>query len=76
MQSKNANLNPELKFDRPEDVATSSDLTRSEKLELLRQWEQNATELQEAATEGMAGGEAALLQAVRQAISDVEKAKG
>jgi len=40
-------------FKRPEDVVTASDLTREQKIEILRRWEYDAREIQVADEEGM-----------------------
>lgn len=74
MTHDNSRLEPETEYAKPTDIVRSPFLTRAEKLDLLHQWEQNALQLQEAATEGMAGGETGTLQAVRRAIRDVEAA--
>jgi hypothetical protein len=40
-------------FKRPEDVVTARDLTRAQKIEILRRWEYDAREIQVADEEGM-----------------------
>ena len=40
-------------FKLPEDVVTASDLTREQKIEILRRWEYDAREIQVADEEGM-----------------------
>jgi hypothetical protein len=50
-------LDPAAHFDSPHSLAATEDLTREQKIELLRRWYHDAIELQVAAGEGMAGGE-------------------
>jgi len=50
---KKALTNPSAIFRQPQDVVERSDLTREQKIEILRRWEYDARELQVAEEEGM-----------------------
>ena len=62
-------VDPSKHFDKPSDVVEAEGVTRSQKLELLQQWQLDAHQLQEAAGEGMVGGESARLRAVNEALN-------
>jgi hypothetical protein len=64
---------PKAFFAEPNDIVAHPQLSREQKLALLRQWEQHARELSVAEGEGMAGGEENMLGRVELAISVVEK---
>lgn len=49
--------NPRAIFRRPQEVVESNDLSREQKIEVLRRWEYDARELQVADKEGMAPAE-------------------
>jgi hypothetical protein len=49
-----AMTNPSAVFRKPQDVVENSDLSREQKIEILRRWEYDARELQVADEEGMA----------------------
>ena len=68
-----AKLDPRAQFDSPMDVVRDDKLTRAQKREILDSWELDARELQTAADENMAGGEADRLAEVRQALRELEK---
>ena len=55
-------------FADPAALADSPHLSRAEKIDLLRRWEEDARELAVADDENMAGGEAQRLDAVREAL--------
>jgi len=63
-----AKLNPARVFDSPAAVATSTELTTAQKVEVLRQWEYDARELQVAAEENMGEGPGKLLDEVLAAL--------
>jgi hypothetical protein len=46
--------NPSLVFKRPHEVVENNDLSREQKIDVLRRWEYDARELQVADEEGMA----------------------
>mgnify|MGYP003700600449 FL=1 len=49
-------LDPESVFAQPEDVLTSDSLTREQKIEVLRRWSYDASEVAVAEEEGMKDG--------------------
>jgi|TARA_R100000005_G_scaffold95741_2_gene78487 radical SAM superfamily enzyme len=59
-----AMLDPGSVFDTPEEVATRPDLTLDQKIEILRRWAYDASELAVAEEEGMITGEQSLLARV------------
>jgi hypothetical protein len=77
---KKALTNPSTVFKEPQEVVETSDLSREQKIEVLRRWEYDARELQVADEEGMAPAEPqpvildAILNALRSlgATADVE----
>jgi hypothetical protein len=77
---KKAVINPSAIFDKPEEVVERNDLSREQKIEILRRWEYDARELQVADEEGMAPSDPqpvildAILNALRSlgAPADVE----
>jgi hypothetical protein len=62
-------LDPTSVFKTPEDVLKAQDLTREQKIEILRRWEYDARELQVADDESMTGGSNNLLQRVLESLS-------
>jgi hypothetical protein len=66
---KKAMLDPAGTFAEPMDIVAHQELTRSQKLRLLEQWEREARSLAVAEEEGMTGGEESMLSRVRHAIS-------
>jgi hypothetical protein len=65
---------PAAVFDTPESVL-AADLSRDQKIEILRRWEFDMRELLVAEEENMAGGESsALLSRVRQALQSLRVA--
>ena len=77
---KHALLNPSTVFGRPEEVVANKELTREQKIEILRRWEYDVRELQVADEESMTAPRPepitldAVLKALRQldAAADVE----
>ena len=59
---------PTCVFRRPEDVVQHPTLTRAQKIEILRRWVDDATELAVAENEGMGGGEAVGIDVVMAAL--------
>lgn len=51
---KKALIDPSAIFKKPQEIVETSDLSREQKIELLRRWEYDARELQVADEEGMA----------------------
>ena len=54
---KKARLDPGSVFTSPDEILDHRDLTREQKIDLLRRWAYDASELAVAEEEGMAGGE-------------------
>ena len=59
---------PKQHFSRPEDVLGAGSLNKQQKLEILKAWQMDATELQVATEENMGGGEQDLLDEVMAAL--------
>ena len=66
-----AKLDPTSVFANPEAVVENMDLTRDQKIEILRRWEYDASSLAVAEEEGMVGGEPLLLARVLSALDDL-----
>jgi hypothetical protein len=64
-----ATLNPARTFGRPMHVVQATDITRVEKIAILKAWEADERALQRAESEGMGGGEHAHLQMVQEALA-------
>jgi hypothetical protein len=63
-------------FPEPKDVVAHLQLSRDEKLAILRQWEQDALRLSTSESEGMGGGEESMLGRVEEAIAVLERSPG
>jgi hypothetical protein len=61
-------LDPGLVFKTPAEVLANNELTRAQKIEILRRWEYDVRELQVADEEGMEGPEPVTLDAVLDAL--------
>jgi hypothetical protein len=61
--------NPRSLFEEPIDVVAIADLTREDKLAILRAWEEDARSLSRSESEGMCGGEESMLGRVEHAIT-------
>ncbi len=68
MDFEQAKLNPARVFDSPGAVATHPALEPPQKIEILRQWEYDARELQVAAEENMGDGPGPLLDEILAAL--------
>ncbi|MFI5322737.1 MAG: hypothetical protein ACHQ6U_04215 [Thermodesulfobacteriota bacterium] len=66
-----AMLDPTSVFVKPEDVLKAADLSREQKVEVLRRWEYDARELEVAAEENMAGNNSDTLDSVLKALVDL-----
>ena len=64
---------PKAIFAEPQDVADNPQLSRDEKLAILRRWEQDALRLSASESEGMGGGEENMLGRVERAIQMVRE---
>ncbi len=67
-----AKENPTKVFDAPKEVV-AADIPHAAKTEILKNWEDEAHQLQAAADENMTGGEPSRIDEVRQAIDKLEK---
>jgi hypothetical protein len=61
---KKACLDPASVFDSPETVEQHPELSRHKKIEILRRWELDETNVDVAADEGMPGGDSKLLRRI------------
>ena len=62
---------PRAFFSEPRDVVAHPQLSREQKLAILREWEQDALRLSASESEGMGGGEESMLGRVESAIQTV-----
>lgn len=60
-------------FDAPSEIVAAPGLTKTQKLELLHSWEEDAVLMQQAEAENMAGGEPSRLTEVIEAINRLER---
>ena len=67
---------PQAFFAEPQNVADYSQLSREEKLAILRRWEQDALRLSASESEGMGGGEENMLGRVKLALQRVREDHG
>jgi hypothetical protein len=69
-------LDPQDVYKTPNDVLNDPDLTESQKIEVLRRWEYDASELSVAEEEGMAQADGIslyqVLQALHQLVPDID----
>ena len=68
MDLEKAKLNPAAVFKTPQELVSSQELSREQKLEILRRWEQDAMSMEVAEEEGMPGPQPKLLQPIRDAL--------
>jgi len=68
MDFEKAKLNPAAVFKSPQEVVSSQELSREQKIEILRQWEQEAMSMEVADDESMTGPQPKLLQPIRDAL--------
>jgi hypothetical protein len=64
-------VDPGLVFKTPGEVVASNELSREQKIEILRRWEYDVRELQVAEEEGMEGPQPVTLDAVLRALSSL-----
>lgn len=72
MNLEQAMLDPSSVFASPAAVCDASELTRAQKIEILRRWEYDARELQVATEENMGGGPAGRLDQVLAALHQLD----
>jgi hypothetical protein len=68
MDFEKAKLNPAAVFKSPQEVVSSQELSRDQKIEILQQWEQDARLMEVAEEENMPGPQSKLLQPIRAAL--------
>jgi len=68
MDFEKAKLNAAAVFKSPQEVASSQELSREQKIEILQRWEQEAMSMEVAEEEGMPGPQPKLLQPIRDAL--------
>jgi hypothetical protein len=66
-------LNPAIVFKTPEEVLKSDELSREQKIEILRRWEFDARELQVAEEENMIGTNADILGQIMRALLQLDE---
>lgn len=67
-----AMISPTAVFARPSEVLRHNELSRAQKIEILKRWELDARALQRATDESMAGGEPPDLDAVNAALLELD----
>jgi hypothetical protein len=68
MDFEKAKLNPAAIFKSPQEVVSRQELSREQKIEILRRWEQDARLMEVAEEESMPGPQPKLLQPIRDAL--------
>jgi hypothetical protein len=68
MDFEKAKLNPAAVFKSPQEVVSSQELSREQKIDILRRWEQDARLMEVAEEESMPGPQPKLLQPIRDAL--------
>lgn len=58
-------------FDTPDELVSSDDLTLSEKIKILRKWEEDAHQMAVASEEGMNDGEPSMLHSIKMRLSEL-----
>lgn len=66
-----AATSPASVFDRPSEVLIANELSRDQKIEILKRWESDAQALQRATDENMSGGEQPPLDEINKALSQL-----
>ncbi|HZA53594.1 MAG TPA: hypothetical protein VE616_05025 [Candidatus Udaeobacter sp.] len=68
VEFEKALLDPGLAFKTPEEVLKRNDLSRDQKIKILRQWEYDVREMQVADDENMTGPQPVAIGAIRDAL--------
>lgn len=68
MDFEKAILDPSSEFTCPEDVLNQQNITREQKIKILRRWEYDARELEVAEEENMGGGPPSMLSDILTAL--------
>jgi len=71
IELKKALLDPASTFADPEEVRDHPELTKAQKIEVLRRWEYEESEVAVAEEEGMVGGKPPILQRVLVALEEL-----
>ena len=71
IEFEKARLDPGSVFTSPEELCDYPGLTREQKIEILRRWAYDASELAVAEEEGMVGGEPSLVARVLSALNSL-----
>jgi len=66
-------LDPASVFKTPEEILTSDELSRKQKIEILRRWEYDARELQVAEEENMIGTNSDILGEIMRALLSLDE---
>ncbi len=66
-------LNPASVFETPDDVLEAEELSREQKIDILRRWEYDARELQVADEENMIGTNADMLGQIMRALLQLDE---
>lgn len=69
-------LDPASVFETPEEILERTDLSREQKIEILRRWEYDATEVAVAEEEGMVGDKPLMLRRVVLALEQLTGGPG
>jgi hypothetical protein len=68
MDFEKAKLDPAAIFKSPQEVVSNQELSREQKIEILKQWEQDARLMEVAEEENMPGPQPKMLQPIRDAL--------
>ena len=68
MKFEEAKLNPASNFKTPQDVVSHTELSRDQKIEILKRWEEDARLMEVADEEGMPGPQPKMLQSISEAL--------
>ena len=68
MDFEKAKLNPAAVFKNPQEVVSTQELSRQQKIEILQRWEEDARSMEVADEESMPGPQPKLLQPIRDAL--------
>ena len=68
MNFEKAKLNPAAVFKSPQEVVSTQELSRQQKIEVLQRWEEDARLMEVADEESMPGPQPKLLQPIRDAL--------
>lgn len=72
MNFKKALMDPSSFYNHPQDIVKDDDLSRDQKIQLLRRWEYDARDMLVATEEGMEGQDNGTLEAVLKALKALD----